>query len=99
MSLSRRQFLASSAAAAASGFAGLAKATGAPCTPCADVGFGPLVADPEGLIDLPIGFRYRVISRRGDRMDDGFLVPDRPDGMATFAGPKGTTIEPASGTT
>jgi len=25
-------------------------------------------------------------------MDDGFLLPGKPDGMATFVGPKGSTI-------
>lgn len=54
--------------------------------------FGPLVPDPNGVFDLPAGFSYRVISRFGDTMDDGFLVPSRPDGMAAFPGPDGTTI-------
>lgn len=49
-------------------------------------GFGPLAADPSGLIDLPEGFSYRVISSLGDRMDDGEPVPDRADGMGAFAG-------------
>lgn len=55
-------------------------------------GFGPLVADSEGVFDLPEGFSYRVISRFGDTMDDGFRVPHRPDGMAAFPGPDGTTL-------
>jgi secreted PhoX family phosphatase len=56
------------------------------------IGYGFLVRDPEGILDLPAGFSYRVISRRGDEMDDGLLVPGAPDGMATFAGPDGLTI-------
>lgn len=55
-------------------------------------GFGPLVADPKGLIDLPAGFSYRVISTKGDEMNDGLLVPGLPDGMAAFDGPDGLTI-------
>lgn len=47
--------------------------------------YGPLVPDPEGLLDLPTGFRYRVISSFGERMDDGFLSPDSYDGMGCFA--------------
>ena len=39
------------------------------------VGFGPLVADPAGVLDLPAGFRYVVVSRTGDAMADGLLVP------------------------
>jgi uncharacterized protein len=47
-------------------------------------GLGPLVRDPNNLIDLPKGFDYRVISRLGNIMDDGFLVPNAADGMGTF---------------
>jgi uncharacterized protein len=60
-------------------------------------GFGPLVPDPEGILDLPAGFSYRIVeavSRGGvrQRMSDGFLVPGAPDGMACFPGPDGTII-------
>ena len=54
--------------------------------------WGPLIPDPDGVLDLPAGFRYRVLERAGERMDDGFDVPARPDGMACFAGPDGTLI-------
>ena len=40
--------------------------------------------DPQGLIDLPAGFSYRVISRLGDAMTDGGTVPDQADGMGCF---------------
>ena len=46
--------------------------------------YGPLVADPAGLLDLPQGFSYRVISRLGDAMADGGTVPDAADGMGCF---------------
>jgi secreted PhoX family phosphatase len=52
-------------------------------------GYGPIVADPAGLIDLPAGFSYHVISQFGDRMSDGLVVPDRADGMGCFALPGG----------
>jgi secreted PhoX family phosphatase len=48
------------------------------------VGYGPLVADPARLVDLPAGFTYRVISQLGDVMSDGFTVPDAADGMGCF---------------
>src|SRR5690606_27763709 len=38
-------------------------------------GYGPLSADPAGLIDLPTGFSYRVVSALGEPMDDGGTVP------------------------
>lgn len=47
-------------------------------------GYGPLQADPAGLLDLPKGFSYQIISRLGDGMDDGLRVPDHADGMGAF---------------
>lgn len=55
-------------------------------------GYGPLVPDPEGILNLPKGFTYKIISRQGDKMDDGLLVPGAPDGMATFSGKNGRII-------
>ncbi|MCB0279526.1 MAG: DUF839 domain-containing protein, partial [Calditrichaeota bacterium] len=51
-----------------------------------------LVKDPKGYLSLPSGFSYKVISRVGDTMSDGLLVPGKPDGMAAFAGSNGRTI-------
>jgi secreted PhoX family phosphatase len=86
MTLSRRQFAMGGASIAAfaglSRFASVAAATGyhnqVP-------GYGPLRDDPAGLIDLPSGFSYQVISSVGDRMDDGLTVPCCHDGMGCFA--------------
>lgn len=55
-------------------------------------GFGNLVDDPRGIFNLPPGFTYVVLSRTGEAMDDGLLVPGAPDGMAAFPGPDGRTI-------
>ena len=79
----RRQFLRATgtafAAFAASGCMreGLATSGG-------PTNYGPLVADPAGLIDLPAGFSYRVLSSLGDAMSDGGTVPDQADGMGCF---------------
>jgi secreted PhoX family phosphatase len=54
--------------------------------------FGTLERDPNGVLDLPKNFTYRIISRKGDEMDDGLLVPARADGMAAFAGPDGNIV-------
>lgn len=48
------------------------------------VGYGPLQRDPAGLFDLPPGFSYSVVSRFGEVMDDGFLVPNALDGMGSI---------------
>ncbi len=56
------------------------------------VGYGALKKDPNGILDLPEGFSYKIISRQGDKMDDGFLIPGEADGMAAFLGPNGKTI-------
>ena len=96
MSTSRRYFL-KQASAIALGFSGLHHFVGAGMpglrtdSRWADR-FGDLEPDPDGILDLPAEFSYQIISRHGDRMDDGFFVPHRADGMATFPGPNGTTI-------
>jgi hypothetical protein len=56
------------------------------------VGYGDLVKDPKGFLDLPRGFSYHAFSRTGETMNDGLLVPGSHDGMAAFRGPKGRTI-------
>lgn len=54
--------------------------------------FGPLVRDPKGILDLPEGFSYRLLAKRGDTMSDGYKVPGMADGMAAFAGPDGKVV-------
>jgi hypothetical protein len=54
--------------------------------------YGPLLPDPEGMLDLPEGFSYKIISKQGDSMDDGLLVPGKQDGMATFPAEDGRVI-------
>ncbi|NGO77150.1 PhoX family protein [Streptomyces sp. YC504] len=55
-------------------------------------GYGPLVPDPAGLLDLPKGFRYKVLSREGEPLRSGEgQVPTNFDGMAAFAGKRGGT--------
>lgn len=55
-------------------------------------GYGPLVSDPKGILNLPKGFSYKIISRKGEKMDDGLLVPGASDGMAAFPGKNGRVI-------
>ena len=50
----------------------------------APTAYGALQPDPEGLLDLPENFIYRVIYSLGDRMSDGASVPDKADGMGCF---------------
>jgi secreted PhoX family phosphatase len=74
----------------------LAVATTTPrMTGAADSGqsaFGSLKPDPDGILDLPDGFGYTIVSSTGEEMDDGLLVPGRQDGMAAFAGDDGNII-------
>lgn len=93
MSATRRQILSRTGASAvgiaftgalSELFAGSAAAAGS------RGGYGPLVPDPAGLLDLPAGFRYKVLSRQGDPLRSGEgAVPSNPDGMAAFAGRRG----------
>jgi uncharacterized protein len=55
-------------------------------------GYGPLVPDPNKLLDLPRGFQYQAFSRTGEIMSDGSPVPGGHDGMAAFPGPGNTVI-------
>jgi len=57
-----------------------------------DSRIGPLRPDAEKILDLPSGFRHRVISRAGEPMSDGLVVPGAHDGMATFRGDDGRII-------
>ncbi|NIM91914.1 MAG: DUF839 domain-containing protein [Candidatus Aminicenantes bacterium] len=57
-----------------------------------EIGYGALIKDPNKIIDLPKDFSYKIISRAGEKMTDGFYVPAFPDGMGTFPGPGGLTI-------
>lgn len=52
-------------------------------------GYGPLIPNPNGVIELPDLFSYRVVSKRGQAMSDGGTVPDAADGMGCFALPGG----------
>lgn len=88
--ISRRGLLRTTVGAA--GFIGLRNSLENRLYAQSQVGFGPLVPDPEGLLDLPRGFKYRAFSRTGELMDDGYRVPGLHDGMAAFAGPNGSTI-------
>jgi uncharacterized protein len=94
MSPSRRVFLGGSAAALAmGGLARLAEAARAEDPYGNEVfGYGALLPDPKGLLDLPQGFSYRVISRAGEPMDDGLFVPQRADGMGCFPAGAGRVL-------
>jgi secreted PhoX family phosphatase len=47
----------------------------------------PLLADPRGVLDLREGFSYRILTRYGEPMSDGYRTPGRPDAMGVFPGP------------
>lgn len=90
MRIDRRALITT--AAAASAFGGLARhahartrEAGAESYTNQVAGFGPLKRDPNGVLDLPEGFSYRIISQGGETMADGLLVPGQFDGMACFA--------------
>ena len=47
-------------------------------------GYGKLIKDPQGVLDLPQNFDYKIIGKTGDLMSDELLLPGKPDGMAAF---------------
>jgi secreted PhoX family phosphatase len=84
----RRTLLTTGAAGLA--FSGLARTAAAQTATTAESyinevpGYGPLLPDPNGFLDLPEGFSYSVLSQGGETMDDGLLVPGQFDGMGCF---------------
>ncbi len=81
--ISRRTFLAIGGLGAtflATGDVALARTLNKP-------GYGDLVPDPGGLVDLPRGFQYRIISSEGAKLSNGAPAPGEHDGMAAFRGP------------
>lgn len=88
MRMNRRDLVAT--AAVASAFGGFARNAAAQTAANAETyvnevaGYGPLKIDPNGVLDLPEGFSYRVISQGGETMADGLLVPGQFDGMGCF---------------
>jgi secreted PhoX family phosphatase len=99
--MTRRRFLQGSAAV------GGAAAIGGPLSALAaqtaegrrrrGLGYGALQPTAEETtgevyLELPPGFKYKIISRQNDPMDDGHPTPGIFDGMAAYRGRKGTTI-------
>ena len=94
MVISRRQLLKGSASGLGllvAGQAGMLRlATPAFAVPPGEGAFGGLRPDPAGLLDLPAGFRYDIVTQAGQPLAGsegvGGLTPGRPDGTAAFAG-------------
>lgn len=55
-------------------------------------GYGRILPDPHGLLDLPRGFRYRILSEVGVPMRGGATVPDAFDGTGAFPAASGATL-------
>ncbi|KOV53207.1 Tat pathway signal sequence domain protein [Streptomyces sp. AS58] len=57
------------------------------------LGYGPLLPDPDGILALPAGFSYRILTHAGrTRLESGEFTPADHDGTAAFDGPRGTTL-------
>ncbi|MCF6523352.1 alkaline phosphatase PhoX [Streptomyces sp. JJ36] len=58
-----------------------------------ELGYGPLLPDPDGILALPEGFAYRVLTHSGrTTLESGETTPSHHDGTAAFRGPRGTTL-------
>ena len=91
MHTDRRRFLSATARVSA-GFLGLRALQARGAEENAEFGYGDLLVDQKGVLSLPKGFSYRIISRSGTKMDDGYFVPGVPDGMAAFKGDDGLCV-------
>ncbi|MDX3074406.1 alkaline phosphatase PhoX [Streptomyces sp. NPDC088354] len=57
------------------------------------LGYGELIPDPKGVLALPEGFSYRIITRTGvTTLESGESTPSNHDGTATFEGLRGATL-------
>ncbi|WP_225836539.1 alkaline phosphatase PhoX [Streptomyces sp. NK08204] len=57
------------------------------------VGYGPLVPDPDGILALPAGFRYRILTYSGrTTLESGEFTPSHHDGTSAFEGPRGAVL-------
>jgi uncharacterized protein len=96
--INRRDFLGGATAAgmgiAISGSADILAGSGsAPAALRSSAGYGPLVPDPAGVLALPAGFTYRVVSQSGVTTTlDGAPTPSDPDGSGVFPRATGSTI-------
>jgi uncharacterized protein len=96
-SLSRRAFVGGSAAAGL-GFvfagSGSLAAFARPQTAGTRTatGYGPLVADPLGILALPKGFSYTLLARSGMTPTLDGVHPSDPDGMGVFRGKRGGSV-------
>ncbi|WP_106399556.1 alkaline phosphatase PhoX [Actinocorallia populi] len=87
MSVSRRGFVAGGAVSIAlAGSLDSVFVTAAGAAEGEAYGYGPLVPDPAGVLDLPRGFSYEVLSTEGEALPGGGVVPGAHDGMAAFPG-------------
>ena len=92
MSISRRELMKQTAVASGILAVGNVSVLFSASPATAGERVGELVPDPEGLLDLPPGFRYKVLSREGDPLrSGGGLVPSRFDGGAAFRGKRKLT--------
>ena len=95
--LSRRRFVGGSAAAGLGFvFAGsgslVAFARPAAAATRTSTGYGPLVADPDGILALPQGFSYKLVAQSGVTPTADGVHPSDPDGMGVFAASSGGSV-------
>ena len=93
MAISRRHLFAGTGAVGLTAAAGVATSATASAAQASKGGYGrgaehpgPVIPDPKGLLSLPAGFAYKVVSVSGETLlETGEKTPDRPDGTGAFA--------------
>ncbi|MEN3533944.1 alkaline phosphatase PhoX [Microbispora sp. ZYX-F-249] len=100
-SLSRRDLIRSAAAGglgiaiagSIEAIAGPAAAQAAQAGIGKTTGYGPLVADPAGLLALPKGFSYKIVAQAGKTvLESGEPTPSDADGTGCFRGRDGWVL-------
>ncbi|MDC1050622.1 DUF839 domain-containing protein [Candidatus Marinimicrobia bacterium] len=85
MDISRKEFIEKFSIISL-GFSSLGRVIASNSNLIDNMKYSNLVEDPKGILNLPHGFSYNIISKYKDKMKDGLRVPNAADGMGCFDG-------------
>ena len=85
MDISRKEFI-EKISIISLGFSSLGRVIASNSNLIDNIQYSNLIDDPKGVLNLPPGFSYNIISKYKDKMKDGLRVPNAADGMGCFDG-------------
>ena len=85
MDISRKEFI-EKISIISLGFSSLGRVIASNSNLIDNIQYSNLIDDPKGVLNLPPGFSYNIISKYKDKMKDGLRVPNAADGMGCLDG-------------